>query len=113
MYVRNEPRPTAFDAVMAAEGKFVYRQDLDAVPTVEVTMVYLNSETKETYGPCPVHKFSPRTMEALREFIRCAEQDFGEHVFMGGELTPFGPLATPMATAESGEGLPQGLGEKR
>lgn len=113
MYVRSEPRPTAFDAVMAVEGQFKYRPDLDAAPTVEVTMVYLNSETMETFGPCPVKKFSPRTMEALMEFLRCAEHDFGDRVFMGGETTPYGPLATPSARAESEEGLPRGLGEKR
>jgi hypothetical protein len=60
----------------------------------------------------PVRVFSPRTLEALLEFLRCAEQDFGDVVFGDGVMTPFGPLATP-GLAESNRGLPKGLGEER
>lgn len=113
MYVRSETKPSSIDAVVAIEGKFKYRPDLDAVPAAEVTMVYLNSQTKTTYGTCPFTTFSPKTIEALLEFLKCAEQDFGEVVFEGGIVTPFGPLAAPAGGAESGNGLPKGLGEER
>lgn len=112
MYVRSETKPGAFDAVLALEGKFKFRPDLDVVPAIEVTMVYLNSVTKTTYGTCPFTTFSPKTIEAMFEFLKCAEQDFGDVVFEGGVLTPFGPLATP-GVAESGKGLPKGLGEEK
>jgi hypothetical protein len=113
MYVRGEAKPPVFDAIVGVEGKFKYRPDLDVAPTVEVLMVYLNTATKTTYGSCPFDKFSPRTLEALMEFMRCAERDFGDVVFDGGILTPFGPVVTPSDGAESGAGLPKGLGEER
>lgn len=112
MYVRSETKSGVFNAIAAIEGKFKFRPDLDVVPAIEVIMVYLNSETKTTYGTCPFTTFSPKTMEALLEFLKCAEQDFGEVIFEGGVLTPFGPLATP-GIAESGNGLPKGLGEEK
>lgn len=113
MYVRNGDKPGAFDAVVAIEGSFKFRPDLDAVPTAEVLLVYLNSKTKTTYGTCPFKTFSPKTIEALLEFLKCAEQDFGDIVFEGGVLTPFGPIASPARGAESGNGLPKGLGEEK
>jgi hypothetical protein len=112
MYVKSGAASVAFDAVAGLEGRFAFRPDLDTVPTVEVSMVLLNSTTKTTYGSCPVRVFSPRTLEALLEFLRCAEQDFGDVVFGDGVMTPFGPLATP-GLAESNRGLPKGLGEER
>ena len=112
MYVRNGNQGGAFDAVLAVEGTFKYRPDLDALPTVELVMVYLNSVTKTTYGSCPFKTFTPKTMEALREFLKCAEQDFGDVVFEGGVLTPFGPMEPSVRGAESGDGLPKGLGEE-
>jgi hypothetical protein len=111
MYVRIDGDNTVIDSVVAVEGKFKYRPDMDSVPSVEVTMVYANSATKTTYGTCPISTFSPRTLEALLEFLRCAEQDFGEVVFKGGILNPFGPIASQEG-AESNEGLPKGLGEE-
>jgi len=113
MYVRSETKSGVADAVVAIEGKFKFRPDVDVVPAMEVTMVYLNSGTKTTYGTCPFTTFSPKTIEAMLEFMKCAEQDFGEVVFEGGIVTPFGPLATPPGGAESGNGLPKGLGEEK
>lgn len=113
MYVRTETSQSIDDAIMAVEGKFTFRPDLDVAPVVEVLMARLNSTTKTTYGSCPFKNFSPKTLEALLEFIRCAEQDFGEVVFEGGILTPFGPLAQPRGGAESNKGLPKGLGEEK
>jgi len=113
MYVRGETKPPVFDAIIAVEGKFTYRPDLDVAPAVELLMVYLNSSTKTTYGSCPFKHFSPRTLEALLEFLKCAETDFGDVIFEGGVLTPFGPLAGMPGGAESGNGLPKGLGEEK
>lgn len=113
MYTRNGDKEGAFDAVLAVEGSFKFRPDLDSAPTAEVLMVYLNSKTKTTYGSCPFKTFSPKTTEALLAFLKCAEQDFGDVVFEGGVLTPFGPLASPVGGAESDKGLPRGLGEGR
>jgi hypothetical protein len=111
MFTRDGSDPSVFDAVVAVEGKFTFRPDLDVAPTVEVTMVYLNSSTKTTYGSCPFKCFTPRTLEALRHFLECAEQDFGEVIFKQGMLTPFGPVVLGQG-AESRDGLPKGLGEE-
>jgi hypothetical protein len=93
MYVREQGRDSVFDAILAVEGKFHYRPEVDAVPVVEVVLAYANSVTKTTYGSCPFRTFSPKTQEALMHFLECAEQDFGEIVFEGGILTPFGPIS--------------------
>jgi len=112
MYVRSEGRNSAFDGVMAVEGKFTFRPDVDKVPNIEVLLCYLNSATHTTYGTCPFTTPSPKTIEAFLEFLKCIEQDFGEVVFEGGVLTPFGPATSLTSSrAESGEGLPSGLGE--
>lgn len=111
MYVKTPGDDLSFDAIIAVEGQFKFRPDLDAVPVVEVLMAYANSTTKTTYGTCPFKSFSPRTTEALIEFLRCAEQDFGDIVFKGGIVAPFGPLAST-ANAESEKALPRGLGEE-
>lgn len=113
MYIRDGSHPTAFDAVLAVEGHFKYRPDLDVVPTVEILMVYLNSTTKTTFGSCPFTTFSPKTVEALLEFLKCAEKDFGDVVFEGGVQSPFGPVVTTVKGAESNNGLPKGLGEEK
>jgi len=110
MYVRTDSDHTAIDSIEAVEGSFEYRPGMRSVPLVEVTMMYANSATKVTYGTCPVNSFSLKTLEALLEFIRCAEQDFGEAVFRGGTLGASGSIASQEG-AESNEGLPKGLGE--
>jgi len=100
------------DAVVAVGGQFKMRPGLDAVPTVEVTMVHLSSITKTTFGSCPVQLFRSDTIEALMEFIRLAERDFGEAAFVTGVGTPFDRPISPAAnsSAESPSGLPKGLG---
>jgi hypothetical protein len=110
MYVKSGAEQLAFDAVVGVEGHFKFRPNLDAVPTVEVLMVFINSTTKTTYGSCPVQTLTPRTLESLITFLRNAEEDFGNAVFGGGVLTPFGPLMAASG-AETDKGLPKGLGE--
>ena len=114
MYQHTEGTP-AFDAVMAVEGKFIFRPQLDKEPNIEMLMVYFDTKTGNTWGTCPVKAtmFSPKTLEALRAFLESAEEDFGQVVFGGGVIAPFGPVQNPRAQAESGEGpkLPPGLGE--
>jgi len=111
MYLRNGEKAPAFDALVAVEGHFKFRPNLDVVPTIEVLVAYMNSKTGTTYGTCPVSVFSPRTLEAFIEFLRCAEQDFGDIVFEGGIVTPFGPVVSG-GNAETEKGLPRGLGEE-
>lgn len=114
MYRHTDGIP-AFDAVMAVEGKFTFRPQLDTEPNIEMLMIYLNAGTGSTYGSCPVKSaiFSPKTIEALRAFLESAEEDFGQVVFGGGVISPFGPVQNPRTQAESGQGpqLPPGLGE--
>jgi len=111
----------AFDAVIAMDGKFPFRPDVDAEPNVEVTMVYFDSESGHTFGSCPVgpRLLSKETMEAFRHFLSQAEKDFGSLVFGGGGVpASFGAPSTH-SRAESSEGLPgevpavlpKGLGE--
>jgi hypothetical protein len=51
-------------------------------PMVTLTMVYCNSETFQTFGTCPASNavFSQQTMDALREFLQLAENDFAKVV---------------------------------
>lgn len=112
MYVRNEGKTSVFDAVQTVEGKFTFLPHVDKVPNIEVVLCYLNSKTKTTYGTCPFKSPSPKTIEAFLEFLKCVEQDFGEVVFEGGVISPFGPVSSEASgRAESGKGLPSGLGE--
>lgn len=112
MYLRDGQKSGAFDALVGVEGKFRFRPELDSVPAIEVLMVYLNSTTKTTYGSCPFKSFSPRTLEVFLEFLKLAEQDFGDIVFEGGVVSPFGPMVGS-GGAESNNGLPKGLGEEK
>lgn len=115
MYRHTDGTPT-FDAVMAVEGKFSFRPQLDKEPNIEVLMVYFDTKTSSTWGTCPVKSslFSPKTLEALRAFLESAEEDFGQAVFGGGVISPFGSVQPPRDSAESGQGpqLPPGLGER-
>jgi hypothetical protein len=110
MYVRGEGKGVAFDAVVAVEGQFKFRPSIDKVPTIEVLLCHTNSRTGTTYGTCPFTTLSPKTLEAFLNFLKCVEQDYGEVLFEGGVITPFGP-APATGKAESGKGLPTGLGE--
>lgn len=112
MYVRKEGKPSIFDAVVAVEGKFSFLPSIDKAPNIEVVLCYLNSQTKTTYGTCPFSTPSPKTTEAFLNFLKCIEEDFGEVVFEGGVVTPFGPMSSEASgRAESDKGLPVGLGE--
>ena len=112
MYVRDGANSSAFDGIAALDGKFKFNPSVDEAPVVEVTMVYVNSKTRTTYGSCPFSTFSPKTREAFRAFLESAEQDFGEVVFEGGVVSPFGHSASASGKAESNEGLPKGLGQE-
>ncbi len=110
MFVGNS-KP-AVDAVVAVEGSFKYHPETHATPELEILMMYISSQTKQSYGTCPVKAsmFSPRTLEALRHFLDLAEEDFGKLFFEGGSLQPYGPeVSQNEDQAETGE-LPKGLG---
>jgi len=109
MFVRDQP--PVFDGVMLLEGKFTFYQHVGQSPSIEAKMAYVNSGTGTTYGSCEFSAPSPRTLEAFREFVKCLEEDFGQIVFEGGVVTPFGPISQ-VSRAESGQGLPKGLGEE-
>ena len=122
MYRKAGGQP-AFDALVAMEGKFTFRPDVDEEPNVELVMVYLNSSNGHTFGTCPVgpRLLSRETMEAFRHFLNSAEKDFVDVVFGGqGTAGDYHP-ASSRGKAESGEGLPndvpvvlpKGLGEGR
>ena len=108
MYVRD--KTPVFDGVMVMEGKFVFLQHVGQEPAIEAKMAYVNSSTGTTYGACDFSEPSPKTLEAFREFAKCLEEDFGQVVFEGGVVTPFGPMSST-TRAESDKGLPPGLGE--
>lgn len=111
MYVSAKPT-TVIDSVTAREGKFVVSPDTDS-PEVEVVMVYSNQQTRMTFGTCPVKspRFSDKTIEALKAFLRSAEEDFGTLILEGGLVAE--SEGTPaLGMAESARGLkPRGLGE--
>ena len=108
MIVRD--KPPVFDGVMVLEGKFQFLQHVGQEPAVEVKMAYVNSSTSTTYGACDFSSPSPKTLEKFRQFVDSIEEDFGQVVFEGGIITPFGPTS-PTSRAESDERLPPGLGE--
>jgi len=99
-----------FDGVMVLEGKFTFLQHAGQEPAIEVKLAYVDSTTGTTYGACDFSSPSPKTLEAFRQFIYSLEEDFGQVVFDGGVITPFGPVS-PLSQAESDKGLPPGLGE--
>lgn len=105
MYVKSGDR-CEIDAVAAIEGKFV-RLGLDLEPEAEVTLVYLNSDSKISYGRCPYKITNSRTLEALRKLLELVEEDFGKVIFEGGAPLPFGPVSVK---AETNTGLPKKLG---
>ena len=111
MFTKDPNHPGNIDSVQAVEGKFKWRPDMDKDPILEITMVYLNRETKTTFGTCPVDSslFSPKTMEAFKAFLESAETDFGTIVFERGQPAPFGETQGTQE-AESSRGLPTGLG---
>lgn len=109
MFVRD--KPPVFDGVMVMEGKFTFYQHVGQQPAIEAKLAYVNSSTGTTYGACDFSSPSPKTLEAFREFVKCLEEDFGQVVFEGGIVTPFGPAAST-SRAESDKGLPKGLGEE-
>ena len=116
MYRHNGGVVTAFDSVVAMEGRFKYKSLGDPEPDLEITVTYLDSKTGLTWGFLPVKTlFSPKTMEAFRAFRDAAEQDIGMAALGGGAIEPFGSMKSPTSTdqAESDEGpkLPPGLGE--
>jgi hypothetical protein len=111
MFVGNK-KPMA-DAVVAVEGEFKFHPETHATPELTVLMMYVSSETKKSYGTCPVKTamFSPRTFEALRHFLDLAEEDFGRLFFDGGGLHPYDGPEKPRKEdqAETGS-IPKGLG---
>lgn len=105
MFVKSGDR-CEIDAVAVIEGRFA-RLGLDLEPEAEVTLVYVNSESKVTYGRCPYKITNPRTLEALRKLLEYVEEDFGKILFEGGAPHPFGMVSVK---AESNIGLPKKLG---
>jgi hypothetical protein len=94
-------------------GAAINKPPTGEAPEVQLTMVYVDSGSGTTFGTCPVqtHLLSPRTLELLNEFLRGAEQDFGERVFGEGVISTAGEQKGSGLNAESNEGLrPRGLG---
>ena len=109
-----------FDAVMCVAGEFAFSPGVEQLPQVELTMAYANSETRVTYGTCPVKTplLSQKTREALLAFVHSAEEDFGEVVFGSGAIASW-EGSTKGQEAETEQGLqkvptafPRGLGEQ-
>lgn len=102
---------TEIDSVVAVEGKFRFHPGVDHEPVVELSMMYLNKQTSQSFGTCPAKSdlFSRETFEALRRFLTLAEKDFGNVVLAGGQPASYAG-EKPTAKAESGTGLPKGIG---
>lgn len=105
MYVRSGDH-CEINAVAAIEGKFT-RLGLDVEPMAEVTLVFLNDESRISYGRCPYKITNGKTLEALRNLLELIEEDFGKIIFEGGAPMPFSPVSVK---AESNVGLPKKLG---
>ena len=95
MYTKDTDQ-SAIDSVLCREMKMTGNAE---VPSLEMTMVYLNSKTGITYGSCPlIHSpkegkvglLSPTTLEKLRAFIEAAEEDFGRLIFGSGMIREIG-----------------------
>ena len=102
---------TVIDSITAHEGKFSFSHDKK--PEVEIVMVYSNQQTKATFGTCPLRspRFSDKTLEAFKAFIRSAEEDFGALVLEGGFIAE-AEGSPALGMAETSKGLkPRGLGE--
>ncbi len=110
MYVKTPGSPDVIDGVVAVKGSFHFHPGVEKDPNVELELMYVNSKTQQSFGTCPMKAgmFSLKTMEKFRDFLEHAEEDFGNIVFEGGQLSPFGPVS--LGGTDSGEGLPKKLG---
>ena len=75
-------------------------------------MMYSNKETGTSFGTCPVKTFrlSEKTKQAFQAFIDSAEVDFGSLILEGGFIAEVEGQVSSMGMAETGAGLPRGLG---
>jgi hypothetical protein len=91
------------------EGTFKWNQASgQPLPEIELVMGLGNSQSSETYGSCKVGSplLSKDTVEKFMDFLKSAEEDFGEVVFRG---------VKPEATITPGTSNPEtqtGLGGK-
>lgn len=76
MYAWGESK--GINAVRCAQGKFSTPEG--GPPSVELTMVYMNSKTGSTFGSCVISEefLSLDALEALNEFLRLAARDYGQ-----------------------------------
>ena len=111
MFTSTRPT-TVIDSIEAREGKFLVTPGAGN-PEIEVVMVYSNQQTRATFGTCPLRspRFSDKTLEAFKAFIRSAEEDFGALVLEGGFIAE-AEGSPALGMAETSKGLkPRGLGE--
>lgn len=88
MYTKTGSGIPRADSISVVEGKLRFSPGLDPEPVAELVAVYSNKSTGITYGTCPMLStmFSSKTKEALLNFLKSAEEDFGR-AFFGEEST--------------------------
>jgi hypothetical protein len=102
-------KPPIFNGLAVLEGSFTFLQHAGLEPKIVVRAAYMNDSARTTHGYVDFTSPSKKTIEAFREFIKSIEEDVGNLVYEGGNITEFG-IEAPTARAESNEGLPKGLG---
>jgi hypothetical protein len=107
MFTSDHPTGMMIDSLCAVEGSFKIDPQ-SGIPTVSVKMLYTNSKIRDMYGLCTTTNevYSPKTIQALKDFIKSAEDDMGALVFNGALNSQPDTAATG---AGSGEGLPTGI----
>jgi hypothetical protein len=108
MYITDSSN-ISINLIFLGEGSFKWNQvSGQPLPEVELVMGIGNEQTRETYGSCKVTSslLSQETVEKFMEFVKSAEEDYGEVLFRG---------VKPQSTAIPGTAKPEvqtGLGGK-
>jgi len=93
---------TKIDAVRCLQGEFAWYPMQEKA---ELTMVYANAKTGETFGSCPMREslMSKTTKEAMDKFLSLAEEDFAAALMT--QSTSDSDKVHEDVTAESSGGL--------
>ena len=105
----------AFDSLCPVEGSFGLTTFDGVITELELTVVYGNRSTGETFGRSkwPLETFSEKTQTALKDFLESAEEDVAKILYV--ERSESEKLQRPTHSWEKAEvpgplKRPKGLG---